>query len=73
MDRLSTARASRSCRNTRGVGSALRYPLKMLPLLFFEITWKALWLLGVALPIWVSGSQIGPMSRKQFKPGSPAV
>jgi len=28
----------------------LRYPLKMLPVLFFELAWKAIWVLSFGIP-----------------------
>ena len=33
----------------------LRYPLKMLPVLFMQLFYKTVWLLAVALPLWSSG------------------
>ena len=37
----------------------IRYPLKMLSLLFFEFLWKAIWLLAFGLPLLLSG-RLGP-------------
>ena len=31
----------------------LRHPLLMLPILFFELIWKTLWVLVFALPVWL--------------------
>jgi len=33
----------------------LRYPLKMLPLLFVEVLWKTVWVLAMGLPLYLAG------------------
>ena len=33
----------------------VRYPLKMLPLLFIELVWKTIWVLSFGLPLWSAG------------------
>jgi hypothetical protein len=34
----------------------IRYPLKMLPLIFHEFLWKALWFVFVMAPLWRHGA-----------------
>ncbi len=41
----------------------IRYPLKMLPLLFFELLWKVMWLVAWGFPLWSTG-QLAPDSEQ---------
>ncbi|HEX8773120.1 MAG TPA: hypothetical protein VF735_05905 [Pyrinomonadaceae bacterium] len=36
----------------------IRYPLKMLPLLFFELLWKSIWILAFGVRLW-SANKLG--------------
>ena len=44
----------------------LRYPLRMLPILLFELAWKALWLLDYGVPQWRAGIQT-PQFTEDFR------
>ena len=51
------------CALLAGLGAVaalgLRHPLQMLPILLFELTWKAIYLIAFALPLWRT-NQISP-------------
>jgi hypothetical protein len=44
----------------------LRHPLQMLPLLMFELVWKAIWLFVFGIPQWFSG-ELPPTFADDFK------
>jgi hypothetical protein len=44
----------------------LRYPLKMLPLLFFELVWKTIWIVTIGLPLRSAGPLEGAFAETWF-------
>lgn len=44
----------------------LRYPVQMLPVLLFEVTWKAIYLIAFAYPVW-SAHQVTPAMAEDIK------
>lgn len=50
----------------------IRYPLRMLPLLVYELLWKLIWLCGIALPLWLT-NQIDADTREAFPQIAPIV
>jgi hypothetical protein len=41
------------------------YPIKMLPLLLFELVWKSIWLLAFGVPLWAA-NQLDAATRETF-------
>jgi hypothetical protein len=50
----------------------IRFPLRMLPLLVFELLWKLIWLCGIALPLWVA-DQVDADTRRSFFEIAPVI
>jgi hypothetical protein len=38
----------------------VRYPLRMLPLMLFELLWKTIWVVAVGLPLYFANQLTGP-------------
>jgi len=43
----------------------LRYPIRMMPLLVYELTWKLIWTLAIFLPLYL-GHRVDPDNADSF-------
>lgn len=59
--------AARALLVALGLMAALgvRYPVQMVPIMLFELTWKLLWLFFIGLPLWSTG-QLDPPNMETF-------
>lgn len=44
----------------------IRYPLKMIPVLLFELVWKLIWIISFGLPLWRKGLLTGDFADTMF-------
>lgn len=51
----------------------LRHPLRMIPLLLFELSWKTIWLTAFWLPRWLDGSLDPAMRETAFETSLGAI
>jgi hypothetical protein len=47
----------------------IRYPLQMLPLLLYELAWKSMWMLSVAVPLWLDHRTSAEIAENVFAIG----
>lgn len=51
----------------------IRYPLQMLPLLLWELVWKMIWMVRIALPLWLDGKVDDALRENSFAIGMGAI
>jgi len=51
----------------------IRYPLEMLPLLMFELAWKAIWMVFYGLPQWSAGQYPPTFAEDMFNIGAGVI